>query len=149
MTDKSAGEALRPCPFCGGRGLIDEDGTIAWYVCCCKCGVAGPTRGTRDAAIAAWNLRASPQPSEPAVPEGSWVNVPAQYTAPWSYEYDERRNEFIVTANGHVVASAEDSRLPMQSAWQGIKNRPRLLRRGVRLSRMAGSLVRDGPTGMI
>jgi len=43
------------------------------------------------------------------VPEGSWVNVPAQYTAPWSYEYDERRNEFIVTANGHVVASAEDS----------------------------------------
>jgi len=38
-----------------------------------------------------------------------WAHVPAQYKAPWSFQYDERRSEFTINANGYVVASAEDS----------------------------------------
>lgn len=45
-------EELKPCPFCGGKALIQED-----YVLCsqCDCAIAGDGI---DPPIAAWNRRA-------------------------------------------------------------------------------------------
>lgn len=68
MTDMT--EALLPCPFCGGSGILHD---YAWaertgpaFVECADCCVVreGWDDNTPGAAIAAWNRRATPIPSE-------------------------------------------------------------------------------------
>lgn len=61
----AAGEALEPCPFCGGSeidiggGEQGEDFTGCWSCLCAKCLAEGPLWNcdTREEAIAAWNTR--------------------------------------------------------------------------------------------
>lgn len=65
------GTRLAPCPFCGGNDIstiVRPDIRDGRYASCEQCGGEGPsvpTLGSKDAAIAAWNRRASP-----VAPEG-------------------------------------------------------------------------------
>ena len=55
---------LKPCPFCGGKGEYQEDGSYAWAECL-TCGATGktflflpaPNDGGRKAVIKNWNTR--------------------------------------------------------------------------------------------
>ena len=53
---------IERCPFCGKdtgyTGAKRPVGArLAYRVLCVNCGASGGRRGTRDAAIAAWNMR--------------------------------------------------------------------------------------------
>jgi HPt (histidine-containing phosphotransfer) domain-containing protein len=58
--------ALAACPFCGSAGRLQENGLpsyLYWEVVCTddeRCGVVGPDHTLKEAAIAAWNRRATP-----------------------------------------------------------------------------------------
>ena len=62
-------DELKPCPFCGGAPtVVDDDSYGACYVFCGPCDVM-PEQAYRNVgetaqAIAAWNRRAAPEPSE-------------------------------------------------------------------------------------
>lgn len=59
-------EKLLPCPFCGAENVALWHANNQWRAGCAACGAStGPDRNnrTKDAAIAAWNRRASPAPS--------------------------------------------------------------------------------------
>jgi Lar family restriction alleviation protein len=56
-------EKLKPCPFCGGDGVIKEcalsinaDGILAW-VSCKKCGASAGLQDTEKEAVSVWNDR--------------------------------------------------------------------------------------------
>lgn len=51
-------DELKPCPFCGENGLVEEFGRLV-LVQCCGCGVATDGSLTEAEAIAAWNRRAN------------------------------------------------------------------------------------------
>ena len=51
-------DALKPCPFCGGRSEIKE-GFFTKYVMCLKCEAMGPNLASREEIVAAWNARES------------------------------------------------------------------------------------------
>ena len=56
---------LKPCPFCGGEAVLDDEWIAQYSVFCennaCRYGRNGTRRiyDTRDEAIAAWNRRAT------------------------------------------------------------------------------------------
>lgn len=50
-------EALKPCPFCGGRAQITEGITTGLYVECRGCGACSEVRNKDAEVIAAWNRR--------------------------------------------------------------------------------------------
>ena len=52
MTD----DKLKPCPFCGGKAMIN--GITLVYIKCTKCGVETVGYREEDEAITAWNRRA-------------------------------------------------------------------------------------------
>lgn len=55
---------LLPCPFCGGEAILLKDHKkFGLYVACTVCAACTIT-GTQPEAIAAWNRRASPAPSQ-------------------------------------------------------------------------------------
>ena len=56
---------LQDCPFCGGAGLLEEEGGWCWYVMCLDCGAQtahfeykSPSRREEAARAAAqiWNI---------------------------------------------------------------------------------------------
>lgn len=50
---------LKPCPFCGARGSVEEEGPIGGYAARCgNCGSQTPIYLRADLAIKAWNTRA-------------------------------------------------------------------------------------------
>lgn len=53
-------DKLKPCPFCGGKPAIVEDGYKAIAVHCFNCG-ADITAETSEKARAAWNRRPAPE----------------------------------------------------------------------------------------
>lgn len=70
MSIEYSGIELKPCPFCGGRAILEswpmtpfEQICIpieekAWYgVFCNDCAASGPDDITKEDAIAAWNRR--------------------------------------------------------------------------------------------
>ncbi len=58
VTGNKAGEALKPCPFCGGVAGLHTQRGEAW-VECYGCGVlTGIDRHTQEQAISIWNSRA-------------------------------------------------------------------------------------------
>jgi hypothetical protein len=73
MTDKSAGKALLPCPAGHDEAKVTRD--VYFHVECMHDDCDWKVRGllTEALAIARWNLRASPQPSEPAAPTGDAI----------------------------------------------------------------------------
>ncbi len=51
---------LKPCPFCGGKAVVEPEGFIVcgYWVKCSKCGIEQNTPyEMADEAIAAWNRR--------------------------------------------------------------------------------------------
>lgn len=60
-------EELRPCPYCGGEGIVGcsytdiFDRYCDWFVECGQCGATNinPNRGydSREEAVKAWNTR--------------------------------------------------------------------------------------------
>ena len=57
MTAQTQPEAMLPCPFCGGKALLDED--TGWKaVECEKCGMHGGVALEAGDAITEWNRRA-------------------------------------------------------------------------------------------
>ena len=58
--------ALAACPFCHSCSVSVRQAQDRW-VLCSSCGAEGPTRLTEVEAIAAWNRRAAPVPSEEVV----------------------------------------------------------------------------------
>ena len=63
-------EGLKPCPFCGGEALVDDNepypGDCIWFdVGCGECNcVIDACFDTEADAIAAWNRRAAPTTEE-------------------------------------------------------------------------------------
>ncbi len=50
---------LLKCPFCGGKGELQESGVPQfWHVFCLGCHIHGPTLSTKNLAVKAWNRRA-------------------------------------------------------------------------------------------
>ncbi len=48
---------LKPCPFCGGEAMKDDDGQFQWYECK-ECGArAGIGRDDEGPNVRAWNRR--------------------------------------------------------------------------------------------
>ena len=52
MSDK-----LKPCPFCGGKAIIDGCDETLWIVICKKCNASIGYKETEREAIEAWNMR--------------------------------------------------------------------------------------------
>lgn len=52
-------EQLKPCPFCGGEGVLVKDRTYTYWIRCRKCGVRQPYTkyNAPYEAIEAWNRR--------------------------------------------------------------------------------------------
>ena len=58
--------SIKPCPFCGGKGILQDAETGVWgtvWVSCEQCGVEGAyveifNGGTNDMVIDKWNMRA-------------------------------------------------------------------------------------------
>ena len=49
---------LKPCPFCGGKGVIIEDyPRTDYFVECDKCKTTSDTYQSKEEAIAAWSHR--------------------------------------------------------------------------------------------
>ncbi len=51
---------MLPCPFCGGKATVDNNGSDVWWVECCNdCEIRPESRGFRSPfeAIEAWNRR--------------------------------------------------------------------------------------------
>ena len=55
MSDK-----LKPCPFCGGRAIIDGCDETLWIVICKECNASIGYKETKQDAIDAWNWRIEP-----------------------------------------------------------------------------------------
>jgi Lar family restriction alleviation protein len=55
--DESFDSEALPCPFCGGKAIVKDWGSIV-EMRCKPCGVFGPSGPTRGQAIAKWNRRA-------------------------------------------------------------------------------------------
>ena len=61
-------EELKPCPFCGGEGLVEEYGRKVFLAKCTNCGVKFPNIAkTKEEAIEHWNTRVE------LVSHGEWV----------------------------------------------------------------------------
>jgi Lar family restriction alleviation protein len=56
MIIKGINEELRPCPFCGGENLGFSE---IFKVRCYSCGSEGAFRQRKEAAVRAWNQRAT------------------------------------------------------------------------------------------
>ena len=59
------GEELKPCPFCGSPSVTTQarhPSILPYFVECSTCDARGARREDREAAIAAWNLRAEDDP---------------------------------------------------------------------------------------
>jgi Lar family restriction alleviation protein len=54
--DESYESDALPCPFCGGKAIVKDWGSIV-EMRCRLCGVFGPSGMTRQQAIAKWNRR--------------------------------------------------------------------------------------------
>lgn len=59
------GDALRPCPFCGGDAMLQSTPNNCW-VMCQECQSAGPIldAANADAVAAAWNVRATEETTD-------------------------------------------------------------------------------------
>lgn len=55
MSDK-----LKPCPFCGGKAIVDGCDDTLWSVICEKCNASIDYNETKQDAIIAWNSRIRP-----------------------------------------------------------------------------------------
>ena len=53
-------ETLLPCPFCGGKAVLEPETFYfgPWYTCfCVKCGVMTPAGESKEDAAKIWNTR--------------------------------------------------------------------------------------------
>lgn len=64
MTTTPNVEALKSCPFCGGRAEI-KPGQYTTYVMCLGCEVMSANLESHAELVAAWNTRAEPQGMTP------------------------------------------------------------------------------------
>ena len=51
---------LKPCPFCGGKAIIDGCDETLWIVICKECNASIGYKETVQEAIDAWNNRVQP-----------------------------------------------------------------------------------------
>ena len=58
---------LKPCPFCGGRGLLWESRvrrTLSWYVYCENCYIRTVLFDNLDESVETWNRRTTDERPE-------------------------------------------------------------------------------------
>lgn len=48
---------LKPCPFCGGKAIVDGCDDTLWIVICKECNASIGYKETEQEAIDAWNTR--------------------------------------------------------------------------------------------
>lgn len=92
QTAPSKDETLKPCPFCGQSPAVDDAETFDRYMIECvadRCVNPMTSYTTRAAAIAAWNRRASSEPT----------------TEPQTFEewHRQRQRETGDTCTGHYT----------------------------------------------
>jgi len=87
-------ESLKSCPFCGGEAEIGDVYPYEHnpFVACASC-PAEITQATLSEAIAAWNTRARPEPSEAVVAEAMLAELRRQAK-------ETRGNPFLYDENG-------------------------------------------------
>jgi len=95
MTDLNE-NALKPCPFCGGRAKLYHRGdTTGWqgtdWVCCenddCGCGTC--CHETAESAISAWNRRAIEAATPPDVAR-LWTPAGSEHAEfGWLYDFEQ------------------------------------------------------------
>lgn len=105
MTDTNTqgcgADALKPCPFCGGRAEI-QGGFHATYVMCLACEVMGPNLKSREELTAAWNTRPhSPTKAEEPLVWG------------WAARFRSERG-------AEDWEAAEGAERPTFKAWDGV-----------------------------
>lgn len=58
-------ELRKACPFCGKRDAqVKHSPRWGWFVSC-RCAAVGPSAGSKQGAIDAWNRR--PEPEQPSL----------------------------------------------------------------------------------
>jgi Lar family restriction alleviation protein len=106
-------DELKPCPFCGGEARLTQTG-VSPYVVCERCSNSTALHGTQELAIAAWNTRAAPEPSEADVrlEERKWcVDVAREMGSQYGYEIAEeieRRSEPLARAALAALRAAKE-----------------------------------------
>lgn len=81
---------LKPCPFCGGsEQRVKSSGRWGWFVSC-SCAAVGPSAGSRDEAIIAWNCRHKPRQATLSDLYGIWKE-PDYLCDMCANDCDERR----------------------------------------------------------
>lgn len=110
-------DALKPCPFCGGRAdlLQDDDGRWTQVMCGSCCGKAPERMQSKEAACAAWNRRSPPSDHAAriaAAEEAGWragveaarAAVNAEALPQELNDADVTYNDAISDANNAIVA---------------------------------------------
>lgn len=88
---------MKPCPWCGSTGLIDDTthGHLPHFVYCEDCGAAGPRCHTQDSARLAWD----------SVKAGTHLDKPAALMALCKYMDIGNETEDVITAIDKLAAA--------------------------------------------
>lgn len=108
---------LMPCPFCGGEARCTTEATtqdiIGWCsVFCPNCSVSTP-RQTSAEAIAAWNLRPAPSPSDAAFGKG----IPTSLEVAWD-DFAQRKGIAPHGVNAYAVEFARERCADLQAQFR-------------------------------
>jgi Lar family restriction alleviation protein len=161
-TNTQAAEALKPCPFCGSAEISSlDDAKLAgptratfWHECD-NCG-ANTYHGyadTAEAAIEAWNQRATPQQAEdglPELPEPTWfepgdLQVCSGYTADQMRAYAREAQALAVKPAQEALSEELLQDLWLSCGWEIPQGVHRSIARAVERAHGIG-IKKDGTT---
>lgn len=113
--------ALEACPFCGDVKSLEVALGLRkqYYVNCDKCTADGPLHDQREEAIAAWNCRALPAPSQPKEWDGRSIGESAPHAAYCDIAIQDAQVE--ITDKGERIWSYDDALFDRSLAGNGYK----------------------------